>query len=70
MALDLDALETSFDLVAARGDELVDSFYTRLFAVAPAVEPLFTGTDLPKQKQKLLAALAVAAGAMLDGARA
>jgi hypothetical protein len=24
MALDLDALETSFDLVAPRGDELVD----------------------------------------------
>ena len=35
MALDLDALETSFDLVAPRGDELVDTFYTRLFAAAP-----------------------------------
>jgi hemoglobin-like flavoprotein len=41
MALDLDALETSFDLVAPRGDELVDTFYTRLFAAAPAVRPLF-----------------------------
>jgi hemoglobin-like flavoprotein len=46
MALDLDALETSFDLVAPRGDELVDTFYTRLFDAAPAVKPLFAGTDV------------------------
>ena len=39
MALDLEALETSFDLVAARGDELMDVFYSRLFAAAPAVRP-------------------------------
>jgi len=57
MALDLDALETSFDLVAPRGDELVDAFYTRLFAAAPAVRPLFAGTDLPEQKKMLLATL-------------
>jgi hypothetical protein len=36
MALDLDALESSFDLVAPQGDALVDTFYTRLFAAAPA----------------------------------
>ena len=41
MTLDLDALETSFDLVAPRGDELMDEFYARLFAAAPAVKPLF-----------------------------
>ena len=41
MSLDLDALETSFDLVAPRGDELMDEFYARLFAAAPAVKPLF-----------------------------
>src|SRR5262245_66543930 len=29
MSLDLDALETSFDLVAPRGDELMDEFYAR-----------------------------------------
>ena len=38
MSLDLDALETSFDLVAPRGDELMDVFYARLFAAAPAVQ--------------------------------
>ena len=45
-ALDLDAFETGFDLVAPRGDELVDVFYARLFAAAPAVRPLFAGTNL------------------------
>jgi hemoglobin-like flavoprotein len=57
MSLDLHALETSFDLVAPHGDRLVDSFYTRLVATAPAVKPLFAGTDLPRQKQMLLATL-------------
>ena len=37
MDLNIDALETSFDHIASRGDELVDAFYGRLFAVAPGV---------------------------------
>jgi len=57
MALDLDALETSFDLVAPEGDRLVDIFYTRLFTAAPAVVPLFAGIDLQQQKAKLLGTL-------------
>jgi hemoglobin-like flavoprotein len=57
MALDLDPLATSFDLVAPRGDERIDIFYARLFAAAPAVEPLFAGSDLRQQKAKLLATL-------------
>ena len=56
MALDLEALETSFDLVAARGDELMDVFYSRLFAAAPAVRPLFPA-DMARQKTMLLGAL-------------
>ena len=66
MALDLDALETSFDLVAPRGDELVDTFYTRLFAAAPAVKPLFAGTDLPEQKKMLLATLVLLRKSLRD----
>ena len=54
MTLDLETLETSFDLIAPRGEELVDTFYTRLFEAAPAVEPLFAHTDLRKQKAMLL----------------
>jgi len=55
--MDLDALETSFDLIAPRGDELMDVFYARLFTTAPAVEPLFAGTDMKRQKAMLLGAL-------------
>ena len=66
MALDLDALETSFDLVAPRGDELVDTFYTRLFATAPAVEPLFARTDLAHQKTMLLATLVLLRKSLRD----
>ena len=56
MSLELHALENSFDLVAPRGDELVDVFYARLFAAAPAVRPLFPA-DMKKQKTMLLGAL-------------
>jgi hemoglobin-like flavoprotein len=64
--LDVDALETSFDLVAPRGDELLDTFYTRLFAAAPSVEPLFAGTDLPEQKKMLLATLVLLRRSLRD----
>jgi hemoglobin-like flavoprotein len=57
MNLDLEALETSFDLVAPRGDELMEIFYARLFAAAPAVRPLFANTDLARQKAMLLGTL-------------
>jgi hemoglobin-like flavoprotein len=55
--MDLDALETSFDLIAPRGEELMEIFYARLFAEAPAVRPLFAGTDMARQRQMLLSAL-------------
>jgi hemoglobin-like flavoprotein len=55
--MNLEALETSFDLIAPRGDELMDTFYARLFAAAPAVEPLFAATDLQRQKTMLLGTL-------------
>jgi hemoglobin-like flavoprotein len=66
MALDLETLETSFDLIAPRGEELVDVFYTRLFEAAPAVEPLFAHTDLRKQKSMLLATLVLLRKSLRD----
>jgi hemoglobin-like flavoprotein len=57
MTLELNALETSFDLIAPDGEKLVDIFYARLFEAAPAVKPLFEGTDLQRQKQMLLGTL-------------
>ena len=66
MSLDLDALETSFDLVAPHGDELMDGFYSRLFEAAPAVKPLFAGTDLQRQKAMLLGTLVLLRQSLRD----
>ena len=65
MHLDIDALETSFDLLAPRGEDLVDTFYERLFARAPAVRPLF-GTDLRRQRAMLLRALVLVRQSLRD----
>jgi hemoglobin-like flavoprotein len=64
--MNLEALETSFDLVAPRGDELMDVFYARLFAAAPAVKPLFAATDLKKQKTMLLGTLVLLRKSLRD----
>jgi hemoglobin-like flavoprotein len=64
--LDLEALETSFDLVAPRGDELMDVFYAKLFETAPAVKPLFARTDLKKQKAMLLGTLVLLRKSLRD----
>ena len=66
MNLDLQALETSFDLVAPRGDDLMDEFYGRLFEAAPAVKPLFADTDLPRQKAMLLGTLVLLRKSLRD----
>jgi hemoglobin-like flavoprotein len=66
MALNLNALETSFDLVAPRGKELVEIFYARLFSTAPVVVPLFAGTDMSKQRTKLLVTLVLLRKSLRD----
>jgi hemoglobin-like flavoprotein len=66
MNLNLEALETSFDLVAPRGDELMDVFYARLFAAAPVVKPLFAKVDMKKQKSMLLAVLSLLRKSLRD----
>src|SRR2546430_17227629 len=65
LTLDLEALETSFDHVAPRGDELMDVFYARLFETAPAVRPLFPD-DMRKQKSMLLGALVLLRKSLRD----
>ena len=66
MSLDLEALETSFDLVAPRGEELMDVFYARLFVAAPAVRPLFARTNFRRQKAMLLTALVLVRKSLRD----
>lgn len=59
MAVDVQALEESFDLVAPQGDELMRRFYDRLFEAAPSVQPLFADVDMDRQRQALLNMLVV-----------
>jgi methyl-accepting chemotaxis protein len=66
MHLDVETLETTFDLVAPRGDELMDIFFARLFAAAPSVKPLFADTDLRRQKAMLLSALVLVRKSLRD----
>ena len=66
MSLDVQALETSFDLIAPHGDELMDTFYTQLFAAAPTVQPLFAATEPRRQKAMLLAALVLVRKSLRD----
>lgn len=65
MQIDIDNLETSFDLIAPRGDELIEDFYARLFAAAPAVRPLFPA-DMTRQRTMLLAALVLLRKSLRD----
>jgi chemotaxis signal transduction protein/hemoglobin-like flavoprotein len=64
--LQLDLLEQSFDLLAPRGEELVERFYEILFERAPAAEPLFAQTDMKRQKAMLLGALVLVRNSLRD----
>jgi hemoglobin-like flavoprotein len=66
MALDVETLEESFDLVAPHGDELMRRFYDRLFEVAPAVKPLFANVDMERQRKALLNMLVIIRESLRD----
>jgi hemoglobin-like flavoprotein len=66
LPMNVDVLETSFDLVAPRGEELVTVFYERLFERAPHVRPLFAHTDMARQRSMLLAALVLLRKSLRD----
>lgn len=66
MAIDVQTLEESFDLVAPRGDELMRTFYDRLFEAAPSVRPLFADVDMDRQRQALLNMLVVLRESLRD----
>ena len=56
MALDINSLETSFDAIADRGDEVVEDFYNRIFIVAPGLRGLFPD-DMTHHRKAVLATL-------------
>ncbi|GAM26224.1 hypothetical protein SAMD00019534_093990 [Acytostelium subglobosum LB1] len=66
MSLQIELLENSFDLIAPQGDLLMDTFYSKLFEVAPSVQPLFASVDLKKQKGMLLSALVLVRKSLRD----
>jgi methyl-accepting chemotaxis protein len=66
MAVDVETLEESFDLVAPQGDELMRKFYDKLFEVAPSVQPLFADVDMERQRQALLNMLVVLRESLRD----
>jgi len=57
MGLNVELLEHSFELVAPKGEALVDVFYNHLFEDYPAVRPLFEDVDMQDQRSRLLASL-------------
>ena len=65
MELALNTLESSFDLIAPRREELVEDFYASLFQTAPAVQPLFS-SDMRRQKAMLLSALVLVRKSLRD----
>src|SRR4051794_11366658 len=64
MALDINSLETSFDAIAARGEELVEDFYNRLFTAAPPLRELFP--DNMTRQRMLLGALVLLRKSLRD----
>jgi hemoglobin-like flavoprotein len=66
MAIDVETLEESFDLVAPQGDELMRTFYDNLFEAAPSVRPLFADVDMEGQRQALLNMLLVLRESLRD----
>jgi len=66
MAIDVELLEESFDLVAPQGDELMRVFYDKLFEAAPSVKPLFERVDMDRQRAALLNMLLVLRESLRD----
>ena len=57
MSLNIELLEQSFNAVAPKGDQLVETFYRNLFTDYPQVKSLFEQADMADQRKKLLASL-------------
>lgn len=66
LPFDIDLVQSTFELLAPRGDELVETFYALLLERHPAVAPLFDGVDMEQQRAKLLSALATVVASLRD----
>ena len=59
MALQIELLETSFQMIVPRGEAFVTAFYERLFTRFPETRAFFASTNMQEQRKKLLGALAM-----------
>ena len=50
-------VQAAWRLAEAHGDDLARAFYARLFVIDPSAAALFVSTDMPAQRQKLVAML-------------
>lgn len=57
MTLKVEVLRQSFDQVKPNATAFAASFYEQLFADNPQLRPLFAGTDMAAQEQKLIQSL-------------
>lgn len=57
LGLDVETLESSFNLLSPQAEQLVANFYEELFEQHPAVVPMFKNTKPQEQQKKLLGAL-------------
>lgn len=53
----IELISQTWRTVATLGDAAAELFYQRLFEIDPSTKPLFAGTDMSAQSQKLLDAL-------------
>jgi hemoglobin-like flavoprotein len=58
----IEEVETSFRLVAPIAEPAAKIFYDTLFAMDPALKPLFAGTDMAAQGAKLMTAIGFVVG--------
>src|SRR6266446_5761025 len=65
---EIDLVRGSFDLIWAVAARTADSFYGRLFEIAPEVKPLFR-RDMDEQKRKFKSTLAVIVSSLDDSGK-
>jgi hemoglobin-like flavoprotein len=56
-SLDADLIQSSYSIIKSQSDEFTESFYQILFDKYPNVRPLFSETDMKKQRKKLIESL-------------
>jgi hemoglobin-like flavoprotein len=57
MDLNIKLIQETFELVKPRAEEFANRFYTNLFQDYPAAQPLFSHSNMDKQKRLLVASL-------------